>query len=171
MSAKKSKEIDSRSIDIEQRDSIEMPGLDEEFEPDIVVVKAREKQFHKEQAEAIKFSMEPVTIYIHPQSGELAPKVVDCWVNGKGAEKIENGRWVQYGALPVGYKIITRRMYVEVLASSKRTSWRTRVDKTNPDDVKNFADPTTSLNASFSVLHDANEKLGPEWLRRILSHA
>lgn len=165
------KEIHSESVKIEQPDSIELPGIDDEFEPDSLVIKAREKQFFKEQAENIKFSMEPVTIFIHPQSGEFAPKVVDCWVNGKGAEKLENGRWVEYGALPVGHKIVTRRMYVEVLASSKRTSVRTRVDKSNPDEVKNHVDQTTSLNASFSIIHDGNTSLGREWAERVLSHA
>lgn len=165
------KEIHSESVEIEQLDSIEMPGVNEEFEPDPVVIKAREKHFHKEHQDRLRFNMEPVTIYIHPQSGENAPKVVDCWVNGKGAEMLQGGKWVEYGALPVGYQVITRRMYVEVLASSKRTSWRTRIDKTNPDDIKNHLDPTTSLNASFSILHDANTKLGPEWARRVLSHA
>lgn len=165
------KEIHSESVKIEQPDSIELPDIDEEFEPDSLVVKAREKQFFKEQAERIKFSMEPVTIHIHPQSGEFAPKVVDCWVNGKGAEMFQDGRWVEYGALPVGRNIVTRRCYVEVLASSKRTSVRTRVDKSNPDEVKNHVDQTTSLNAAFSIMHDGNARLGPEWARRILSHA
>lgn len=163
------KEIHSDSFEVPQRSAIEMPPINESIErtPDIIVV--QEEVSKKKYADDLAFAEEPVCIRISPQAGDYAPKVIDCWVNGKGAEMYQNGKWIEYGAFPVGVTLVTKRKYVEVLARSKKDSVKTRVVEHPGEDPVNKVEFFTSLVASFSIIEDRNPK-GREWARQLLSH-
>lgn len=114
----------------------------------------------------LAFLEEPVTIRISPSSEKNPARTVQCWVNGKGAEQLTNGRWMQCGWLPVGHIVTTRRKYVEVLARAKGETVSTRVVQ-HGEFEENFADRTASLKYPFSILKDENPR-GIEWLQGIL---
>lgn len=143
------------------------PDADIDNRGEIVV---SDKPLEKVHAAALAFNEEPITIRIEPSDEENAPTVVDCWVNGKGAEVFTNGRWLEINCLPIGGVIITKRKYVEVLARSKidrvKTDSVTDAPHENQDGYK--LRRSTSAKAVFSVIHDANPK-GAEWLTRLLS--
>lgn len=163
------KEVHSDSVKIEKMDSVTMPGLDEDFGPSPDVIAAQDKALHKEYLAALAFAEEPVTIRVEPQSGDNAPNVVDCWVNGKGAELLQDGQWVSYGAFPVGCIVTTKRKYLENLAMSKKMSIRTNIPDPNAERPQNLLDRSLSRMASFSIIEDRSPK-AHEWAMRILSH-
>lgn len=111
------------------------------------------------------FMEEPVTIRIQKSSEKYAPNVVQCWVNGKGAEQFVNGKWMQCGWLPINHNVITRRKYVEVLARARQESIATRVVE-HKDSEENHADRFTSTKYPFSVIQDT--PAGHEWLSQVL---
>jgi hypothetical protein len=129
-----------------------------------------DKPLENDYAAALAFMEEPITIRIEPSDEENAPIVVDCWVNGKGAEVLDSltGKWMEINCLPIGGPIITKRKYVEVLA-------RSRSDRVVANEVDNRPAPNKdgwkverrSLRKTlFSVIHDPNPK-GAEWLTRL----
>jgi hypothetical protein len=129
-----------------------------------------DKPLENEYAAALAFMEEPLTIRIEPSDEENAPIVVDCWVNGKGAEVLDSlsGKWMEINCLPIGGPIITKRKYVEVLA-------RSRSDRVAAQEVNNRPDPGKDgwkverravRKTLFSVIHDPNPK-GAEWLTRL----
>jgi hypothetical protein len=95
---------------------------------------------------------------------------VPCWVNGKGAEVLVNGKWVEFGYLPVSQMLTTKRKYVEVLLRSKRDSVNTNVIERDNEDPQNIIERSTTSTALFSIIEDRNPR-GAEWateLRRRL---
>lgn len=114
----------------------------------------------------LSFMEEPVTIRIEPSTAENAPPAIDCWVNGRGAEALINGKWMVLGWLPVAIPVTTKRKYLEVLAKSKRDRIETKVVKL-PDSERNEIERATMSVAPFSVIKDANPE-GAEWLTRLL---
>ena len=50
----------------------------------------------KDYADQLKMAEDPVTIIIHPSQEKNPPQVVDCWVNGRGAEVFVNGKWTVF---------------------------------------------------------------------------
>lgn len=117
--------------------------------------------------DALRFNEEPVTIRIE-RTGEKNPaRVVDLWCNGKGAEAIVNGRWVELGALPIGVPVTTKRKYVEILARSKVDAIETRVENRDSERPDNLIDRSTSSRAPFSVIEDRNPK-GAAWLTNLV---
>lgn len=120
----------------------------------------------RDYATALQFNEDPVTIRIERGSEKFAPPVIDCWVNGKGAEVLINGRWRELRFLPVGIVVTTKRKYVEVLAASKIDSIQTNVIREN-DSERNLVERFPSSRAPFSVLEDKNPK-GVEWLTNLV---
>lgn len=123
-------------------------------------------QLHKDYLEALAFNEDPITIRIERSSEKFAPPVIECWVNGKGAEVLINGRWRELRFIPVGIPVTVKRKYVEVLAASKIDSIQTRVIKEQESEY-NLVDRSTSSRAPFSVLEDKNPK-GAEWLTNLV---
>lgn len=121
----------------------------------------------KEQLSTLAFNEEPVTIRIERSSEKHAPKVVDAWVNGKGAEVLMNGSWVETFCLPVGLVVTTKRKYVEVMARSKTDNVTTKTGSTIEDSPLNIIDRNTSSRTPFSVIKDINP-LGVQWLTNLL---
>lgn len=163
------RELHTGDMEIRQKDDVIVPGLDDALEHEQEKEIIPERQLIKSRMEALAFNEEPIMIRIEPSSEKNAPRCVDCWVNGKGAEVFDmhDQRWYSYGALPVGRPIITRRKYVEVLARSKRDDVSTEVVGRDTERPENIVHRSTSQRATFSVLDDRSPK-GAEWLRRLL---
>ena len=119
---------------------------------------------------ALLMAEDPITIQIEPGMEENAPRVVDCWVNGKGAEVLDpiTNKWLEINCLPIGGPITTKRKYVEVLARSKLDNVQTKTGDMRQEHPENRIVRNTSRKAVFSVLHDPNPK-GREWLIRLMS--
>lgn len=133
-------------------------------------IEALDKPITDEYAAALAFNEEPVTIMIEPGQEENAPKVIDCWVNGKGAEVLDpiTGRWNEINCLPVGGIITTKRKYVEVIARAKLDKVTTKHEDANVANPDNRVVRTTSRKAVFTVIHDPNPK-GVQWLTRLMA--
>jgi hypothetical protein len=116
----------------------------------------------------LKFAEEPVTIRISMSSEKYAPKVVDCWCNGIGAEVMMNGRWQQLGWIPVGREVTVKRKYVEILARSKIDNITTDTDDPGVENPQNRIERSTSAKVPFSVLKDDNP-MGHAWLTRLMA--
>ena len=149
----------TNDVKIEQKKPIET-------REDVDNVIIAEPNLQKDYADALAFAEEPVTIRIERSSEKFAPKVVDLWCNGKGAEVLTNGRWVEMKCLPVGVPVTTKRKYVEILFRSKVDSIETNVVK-EPDSERNMIDRHTSARSPLSIIRDDNP-LGVEWASRMV---
>jgi len=148
-------------IPIPQKPAIETRAdLDDE-----VIVAA--PNLNKDYEAALAEAEEPVTIRIERSGEKFAPKSVECWVNGKGAEAFFNGRWNEITWVPVGMQVTLKRKYVEVLARSRVDTIETNVVERDGEDPRNFIDRSTSSRAPFSVIEDRSPR-GAEWLRNLL---
>lgn len=158
---KPSREFESADIKMDQRAPVDVskPRESESYG-------AIESVTADTNIDELAFMEEPVTIRIQKSTEKYAPNVVDCWVNGKGAEQFINGRWAVCGWLPVNHLVITKRKYLEVLAHAKVDSLQTEVKK-HEDREDNFAIPYTSSKYPFQVVTDNNPR-GSEWLHRVL---
>lgn len=152
----------------------EMPSINldasQEVDRDRIIV-ADAASLQADYANAIAFAEEPVDVIIHPPASERnPPQWVECWVNGKGAEILIDGKFVACGYLPVNMLLTIKRKYVEVLIRSRQTTYQT--SHVAPEDAKsthveNHAIPTTNLRNQISIQYDANP-LGREWLQRLV---
>lgn len=109
----------------------------------------------KTAEEAMAFMEEPLTIEIHVSSDKNAPPAVPAGVQGKlvwflRGTKIRN----------------VPRKYVEVLARSQSTAYKTQQVRDPNADEQMQTLRSTSQDYSFSVLHDPNPK-GRQWLERV----
>ena len=159
-------EVHTGDMKIEQQPRIRLPNegpLDRESE----ILIAGEDSAEKDHMALLAFYEEPVAIRIEPSAEKFAPKVVDCWVNGKGAEQLIGDKWVAFGWLPVGVPVVTKRKYVEVLARAKMDNVQTNVIERDGEDPQNVIDRFTSQRNPFSILRDDNPK-GHEWLLNIM---
>lgn len=120
----------------------------------------------KEYMDELAFNEEPVTIRIEPSSEKNAAMWAPIWVNGKGAEVLLNGKWVEFGHLPVGKVLVVKRKYVEVLIRSKKDSVQTEVIETPGQDPDNRIQRFTSASHSFSIIHDPNP-LSAAWVAEL----
>lgn len=129
-----------------------------------------DKPLEADYAEALAFMEDPITIRIEPSDEENAPIVIDCWVNGKGAEVLDTltGKFMEINCLPIGQPIITKRKYVEVLARSRTDRVTSQEETAHPDVGRDgFKVQRRSQRKNmFSVLEDKNPR-GREWLNRI----
>lgn len=155
------REFESADVKMDQRAAVDMSAPREREE-----IAAVESVIDASYFDELAFMEEPVTIRIQKSTEKFAPNVVDCWVNGKGAEQFTNGKWMVCGWLPVGHPVITKRKYLEVLARAKVDSIQTEVTKYE-DREDNKAIPYTSSKYPFQVIQDNNQR-GGEWLSRVL---
>jgi len=124
---------------------------------------------NQDYLDELAFNEEPVTIRLEPSTDKNAASWFPIWVNGKGAEILINGKWVEYGHLPVGQVITIKRKYVEVILRAKIDTVTTEVVETKDersDNMENRVKRFTSALHSFSIIEDKNP-LGVAWLREI----
>lgn len=125
---------------------------------------------HKDYADALQFDQEPVAIRLDHSGQENAPLQIPCFVNGRPAELLINGKWLPIGWIPVGQVVVTKRMYVEVLARAKPDSINTDVMEIPGQDPINRIKRKTSTRCPLSIVKD-NNPLGLEWITRIMAEA
>ena len=134
------------------------------------VILAPEDVLKKDYADQLAFNEEPVTIRVERSSEKFAPRVVDVWCNGKGAEVWMNGRWVETRAIPIGMEVTTKRKYVEILYRSKTDTIATDSGKIDEHSEKNDIQRHTSARAPLSIIRDDNPK-GVAWATALLRSA
>lgn len=151
------REMSSADVAIDQKGSVE----NDQDRLDTAIVVAPEV-FEKDLVQALKFNEEPVTIRVERSSEKYAPNVVDCWCNGKGAEVMIDGRWVETKAIPVGMPVTTKRKYVEILLRSKIDTLQTQHEDIGATQINNNVQRYTSARAPVTVIEDRNP-LGTAW--------
>lgn len=148
----------------------EAPPVDIEHRSE-VILPADAKSLDKDYLDALNFMEDEMTIRIEPSDEENAPIVVDCWVNGKGAEVKDprTGKWMELNCLPMGGVIITKRKYVEVLARSRSDRVVGKEESNRPEAGRDGwkIDRRTVRKTLFSVIHDPAGGKGVEWLTRL----
>ena len=160
-------ELNAGDIKIEQKPDIvfgrdtfgektELPERDGDF----VLVDSMPEKDHLAE---LSFNEEAITIRLEPSSEKNAPTSYPVWVNGKGAEVFQNGRWDEIAYLPVGKVITTRRKYVEVMIRAKFDAITTDVSDPESENPRNAIKRFTSAVHSFSVIEDKNPR-GVAWL-------
>lgn len=156
------KTLESADFQIGQKGPVDLEGPREQ------IITALETPFNDEMATQLAFNEEPIEILIHPSSEKDAPLVIDCWVNGKGAEVFMNGAWHALGWLPVNKRVITRRKYVELLLKCKVDTIHTDVEDATVENPSNRINRVTSSKCLLQILHDKNPK-GGEWMRSVMA--
>ena len=116
----------------------------------------------------LRFNEDAVTIILHENSRTDSPEThVMCSVNGKGAEVLVNGKWMEMLYLPVGVELTTKRKYVERFLQSKTDAVRTVHDDTNVEKPRNMVNRSSSARYPLSVLNDPNPSRGGAWLAQM----
>ena len=134
-----------------------------EREPEIV----RAEQLPSgDYGDELAFNEEPITIRLEPTAEKNAPTSFPIWVNGKGAEVFQNGRWDEIAYLPVGKVLITKRKYVEVIIRAKLDAVHTEVSDPESENPRNVVKRFTSAVHSLSILEDRNPR-GVAWLTEL----
>ncbi len=159
------REVNTSELELGQPDAIQMPEVGLPDRGDEVVAVA--EPLHSAYTQALLFAEEPVTILINKSQEKFAPLTVDCWCNGKGAEVMADGKWVEFGWLPVERAVTTKRKYVEILARSKHMSINTVVGDVNDESPKNEISRSNSLKAQFSIIGDTSPRAA-EWIQSLM---
>lgn len=117
----------------------------------------------------LAFMEEPVTIRIEESGGnsDFPETHVPVQVQGRGAEVLSNGKWMEITWLPIGIMLTVKRKYVEVLARSKSDSIRTQHDDANVERPQNRIQRRSKSNYPLSIIKDENPR-GHDWLSRIM---
>lgn len=157
-------ELHSSDFPIEQKPVIVDPA-----DRVLDVVQAPADVLEKEYSAALAFAEQPVTILIQPSGEKFAARTVDLWVNGKGAEVLVEGRWVETRILPVGMPVTTKRKYVEVLLKSKRDAVQTNVTEEESESPVNAIFRNTTAVSPLSIIRD-NDPRGAEWIARLVRY-
>lgn len=135
------------------------------------VIAAVDTPIKDDYLQQLAFNEDPITIRIERGPEENAPMVVDCWVQGEGAEVLNpvTQKWSKMSCLPIGGVIVTKRKYVEVLARSRVDRYHAKQAIQNPQENEDGwkVRGSTSQSHSFSVVHDPAGAKGVEWLTRI----
>lgn len=155
------REIHTDDIKIEQKRPI--IGKPKEHEGEIVI---GQQELDKNYADELKFMEEPVTIRLEPSAEKNAATAFPVWVNGKGAEVFQNGKWDEIGYLPVGRVLIVKRKVVEIIARAKVDTVHTKVEDEDGERPKNVINRYTSAVHSFSIIEDRNP-MGVPWLTEL----
>lgn len=153
-------------IKIDQKPTVNLGLIDPTSRSEIVIA---DEALNKDYAEALAFMEEPVTIRIEPSSDQNAPGAHRCSVNGKGAEVLINGKWLEMTWLTVGIQYTTKRKYVEVLMRAKTDTVKTEVvqfEDINRQPENNVRRLTSRL-ATLSIIKDNNPK-GPAWVDEVV---
>lgn len=125
-----------------------------------------DKPLNKDYADELQFNEEPVTIRLEPSAEKNAPSAFPVWVNGKGCEIFENGKWRELAYLPVGRVLTIKRKYVEVIIRAKIDTVATEVKEPESETPNNVIKRFSSAVHSFSVIEDKNPK-GAAWLTEL----
>jgi hypothetical protein len=160
------KEFHTGDMNIAQKDDINIDGDIARGESMVDVV--GEKALNSSRLAELAFMEEPVTIRIEENSRSENPEThVATYVQGRGSEVLNDGKWLELGWLPIGVPLITKRKYVEVLARAKTDTIKTQHDDATVERPRNTVQRRTSSNYPISIIQDNNPR-GHEWLSRIM---
>jgi len=159
------KEIHTGDMPITQKATIIGEDLSERGGEVVVAQHVIDKEYMDELA----FNEEPVRIRLEPSTERNAPKAYPVWVNGKGAEVFQGGKWVEIKYIPVGIPVVIKRKYLAVLASAKFDTLSTDVGSAGESEiVRNEVVRQTSGVTNCTVIEDKNEA-GHDWLSELRS--
>lgn len=161
------REVSTEDMAVGQRPSIDL-GADD-LAHDNVIEPVSAEVLNKQYMEALAFDRDAIEIMIARSPEKHAALTIPCWVNGKGAEVLTGGKWVEFGWLPTGIPVVTRRMFAEVVARSKVTTIRTADAEADiREREQNQIHRDTNGRNAVNLLQDKNPK-GHEWLRRCMA--
>jgi len=167
----RNKEVHTGDLHQENKKSLSADDLDTEGRQELSTTIApgfdNDADYHAQLA----YNEQPVTIRIERSSEKNAPKHADCYVNGRGAEILHDGKWHSIGYLPCGIAITTKRKYVEVLMRSRPDDCETEVIMLDGADPINKLNFTTRQKFPVSIIEDRNpiDPSGHNWAERIMS--
>jgi hypothetical protein len=163
------KPIETGDLKIEQQDDIKSDAGLRDRSGDIIEVDP--DLLKKEYADELAFNEEPVTVILQPSTEKNASPVEPVWVNGIGAEVLENDRWRSRTYLPVGVRLTLKRKYVERLLSAKFTRIETITQVRNQGTQEEYSDNTvkrvTSATRALTICEDQNPK-GGAWVEEMM---
>lgn len=160
------KALHSDTVKIEQKAPIIGDVKQKDRDSEIILV---DKPLNKDYLDALAFAEDPVTVILNPSSQENAPTMFPVWVNGKGAEVFQNGRWDEIGYLPVGRPLTIKRKVLEVIIRAKIDRVTTVHEELDgrPENIINRVNRATSAVHSFSIINDPNPK-GAAWATEMI---
>lgn len=160
-------EVDSGNLATQQRPNVDLMTADLDRE-DIVQAEDDIPALKKNYMADLKFNEDPVTIRItsHSKDG-FAQKHIESWVNGKGAEVLTNGKFISVAYLPVNTNLTTKRKYVEQLMTSMPVNVKTRHDKGDVDQPRNWVEFESAASYSISIIRD-DSPAGSDWAESIM---
>lgn len=126
-----------------------------------------QKVLDKDYADELAFNEEPVTIRLEPSTDKNAATRFPVWVNGKGGEIFQDGRWFEIAYFPIGVPFTTKRKYLAVIIGAKIDTVSTEVLNPEAENPANNVRRFTSAIHSFSVIEDKNPR-GAAWASELL---
>lgn len=163
------KTIDTGDLEVGQQSDIDITDSVQHGESIALVT----EDVNKNQAylDQLKFNEEPVTILIadNSRSTDTPETHVPVAVNGRGAEVLMNGKWVEMCWLPINQELTTKRKYVEVIVRSKSDTIGTKHDDATVERPRNMIERRTSAKYPISILQDDNPK-SREWYTRLMAN-
>lgn len=162
----KGREVNTAEFAVGQKNDIDLDSqiIHGEAIPNV----AGDNEVNAQYMAELAFMEEPVTIKIEENSRSDFPEThVPVQVQGRGAEVLVNGQWVEMTWVPVNVILTMKRKFVEVLARSKSDSIRTNHDDATVERPRNTINRRTTANYPLSILSDDNPR-GREWLQRIM---
>lgn len=156
--------IHSDEVKIEQKAPIIGDVKNEDRDSEVIVT---DTPLNKDYLDALAFGEDPVTIILNPSAEKNAATAFPVWVNGKGAEVFQNGRWDEIGYLPIGRSLTIKRKYLEVIIRAKLDAVTTVHDDATVEKPINRINRSTSSVHSFSILEDKNPK-GGAWAQEMI---
>lgn len=176
---KAKQEVDTANMEIQQKDSFELPPLGEPLErPTDIVTLPHGAKVTREEAEMLAFMDEPVKIMVHHATGDRPSPWTDYIANNGipaqvlmtrdgYSQDLGSGKWIGYGYFPRGIPLVTKRKFLEELAKSKQDVIETEIVDRESQQPRNIIHRRTSAKFPFQVLEDRNPK-GTEWLHRVM---
>ena len=154
-------EFHTDSVKVDQKAPIVGDAKLRNRESDVVLVD-KDALNDKAWFEELAFNDEPVTIRIEPSSEKNAASAFPVWCNGKGAEVLIRGKWVEMIYLPVGQILTTKRKYVAIMLGAKIDTIQTVTDEATQENPRNEVKRITTATHSFSIIEDKSPR-GAAW--------
>ena len=168
---KRGREVYTGDMSVSQKESANLDDLgsaDARIEQSTIIAPAvdNDAEFHAQLA----YNEQPVTIRIE-RSSDKGVKHADCYVNGRGAELLIEGKWLSVGYMPCGVVITTKRKYVEVLMRSRPDDLNTEIIEVPNQNPLNRITYTTRQKYPVSIIEDRHpiDPSGHAWAERIMS--
>lgn len=168
MPSRRNQEIHTGNMEVGQKPDVDLGFGAEIAHGESLADVSGDIQSGKDHITKLAFNEEPITIRIEENTRSDNPEThAPCYVNGKAAEILVEGKWLPSGFLPIGVVLTTKRKYAEVLMRSKSDNVRTLHEDVGAKSIDNRMRRTTASNYPISIIEDRNP-LGVEWATRII---